>query len=174
MTYRLLPVALLMLAILIGGSGCMTPPAADDEFPSSGPVAAPAAPAVPVPATPSAGVTGESSAAAPLSAAAQAQIATAVDFAKNVVEGQFGMVAPPLGEVMKEQLTAERLRRMSAKLASSFGKAVSVGTPRTKKEKGFDIVYVPYTFERGTQDVKVVFDGTGMIRGLWLVKHGAD
>jgi len=62
-----------------------------------------------------------------------------------------------------------------AKLQEAWGKLAPLGAfksetaARGAKEQGYDVAYVTCAFEKGTATVKVVFDQSGKVSGLWFV-----
>ncbi|MCE5313504.1 MAG: DUF3887 domain-containing protein [Armatimonadota bacterium] len=97
----------------------------------------------------------------------------AVKFADDVVNNRYTAIVPYLDDTMKSQLTESRLTQVTSAIKQQLGNHVSSGTPVLRKIQGYDAVYIPYQFQRGSQDIKVVFDGNGKIAGLFFVNHGS-
>lgn len=101
------------------------------------------------------------------------EMSTAVKFADDIVNNRYTSVVPYLDDAMKSQLTEAQLSKLTSTLHATLGNSLSSDAPRLGKLQGYDVVYIPYHFQRGNQDVKVVFDGTGKIGGLYFVNHGS-
>ncbi|MCE5315068.1 DUF3887 domain-containing protein [bacterium] len=101
---------------------------------------------------------------------ANAQMSTAVKFAGDFVNNRYAAVVPYLDDTVKAQLTEPQLATIMSAIQSKLGSPVSSGAPVLKKIPGYNIVYVPYKFQRGSQDVKVVFDVWGKVAGVGFVE----
>lgn len=102
----------------------------------------------------------------------QFELSTSVTYAEDIVNDQHASASTFEDNAMTSQLTEARLSEITKALHATYGDVVSKSSPTLKVIQGYDVVYVPYTFQRGSQDVKIVFDGMRKVSGLYFVKHG--
>jgi hypothetical protein len=102
------------------------------------------------------------------------QISTATTFADNVMQNRYDALSPELDDTMKANLSADRLSQIVTSLKTQVGDVVSTGTPRKGKILEYDVIYIPYRFQHGALDMKVVFDKDGKIGGLFFINHGGQ
>lgn len=79
----------------------------------------------------------------------------------------FADVAAYFDETMKKGFTVSQMQAAWDSLAS-YGAFQSLGTPRGEKVEQYDVVFVPMLFEKGSLDLKVVFDTQGRIAGMFF------
>ena len=92
----------------------------------------------------------------------------ASQFVEMMARGDFEAAANGFDAKMKAALTPEGLRDVWASLTGTFGAFQEQAGVRTAQEQGYDAAYVTCTFERGSAVVKVVYNRTGEIGGLWI------
>ena len=90
------------------------------------------------------------------------------EFVTLLAEGNFEEAATWLDPTMAAAMSAAKLEEAWRSLSSGGAYQGQAGT-RTAMEQGFEIVYVTCNFERGSADVKVVFDQQGKVGGIWFV-----
>jgi len=100
------------------------------------------------------------------------KVAVAKSFAQGVVNNQYDAISGNCDDLMKSQLSRTRFDDILKSLHLKVGNVVSVSSPILRKIQGYDVAYVPYQFQRGALDVKIVFDPQGKIGGLYFVNHG--
>jgi hypothetical protein len=111
---------------------------------------------------------------APKNSTSPPDTAAATAVADDLVKGQYADLAPRLNDTMKSAMSESMLTQISTSLKVQYGDPVSVGDPRTAVTAGYNVVYIPYKFQQGAQDIKVVFDGAGKVGGLFVVAPGAQ
>ncbi len=99
------------------------------------------------------------------------EVAEARGVAECAVNDQYASLAAELDQKMQSVLTASRLTVIDAQLKAKLGTPIAQGDPVVRKANGYTEVYVPYRFQHGSRDVKVVFNSDGMVAGLFFVKH---
>jgi len=93
----------------------------------------------------------------------------ASQFVGMMARGDFATAANGFDVTVKAALTPEGLRDVWASLTGNFGAFQEQAGVRTAQEQGYEAAYVTCTFERGSAVVKVVYNRTGEISGLWLL-----
>jgi uncharacterized membrane protein len=73
--------------------------------------------------------------------------------------------------IMRGALPADKLQQTWMTLTEQTGKFLKIDGVRSDNSAGFDIEYVVCHFSNATMDVKVVFNGSNQISGLWIVPH---
>jgi len=89
-------------------------------------------------------------------------------FVEMMAGGDFAAAAEGFDAKMKAALTPEGLRDVWASLTGKFGAFQEQAGVRTAQEQGYEAAYVTCRFERGSAVVKVVYNLTGQISGLWI------
>lgn len=107
----------------------------------------------------------------PLAApAAQAPAAAerAREAAELLVRGEYEALAERFTEQMRKAAPPEMLRKAVGAQLAALGSLKRMGDGEVSKAGGFDVVFVPLEFERGSLRLQLSFDGEGRIAGLFL------
>ncbi len=89
-------------------------------------------------------------------------------FVQMLVAGDFGGAAAGFDEAMKNGLPVVKLQETWNALTQQVGSFQRQTGVVVEEEEGYRIVYVTCAFERAPLDVKVVFDESGRIAGLFF------
>ncbi|HEX7773839.1 MAG TPA: DUF3887 domain-containing protein [Pyrinomonadaceae bacterium] len=102
-----------------------------------------------------------------------ALIELAVDVVKQLAVEDFCAAQKNFDSNLKRILTTEKLQADWATLIAQFGafKKQSQATPQ-KTPEGYDVVLITCEFEKSPVLIRVVFDGTQKIVGLWSIPGG--
>lgn len=90
------------------------------------------------------------------------------DFVSLLADRKFDEATSWFDPTMAAAMPAGKLEQAWDSL-SPLGTYRSQSGVRTANEQGYEAVYVTCEFEKGTITVKVVFDGSGKVGGLWFV-----
>jgi len=91
-----------------------------------------------------------------------------VSFVQNVTQGKYTEAEQLFDDTMKNALPPEKLQETWGKVETDKGKFVSQTDVRSSSMWPYRMVYVGCQFEQAKMVVKVVFDKTGKITGLWI------
>ena len=96
-----------------------------------------------------------------------------VDMAKTFVElltkGDYRNAIQDFDDTMKGAMPPEKLEESWQSLLGQVGSFKKQVSTKEVREQGFGVVYVTCEFERGTINIKVVFNSEKQISGLWFV-----
>ena len=70
---------------------------------------------------------------------------------------------------MHDAVPADKLAQVWQQLTEVGGAFQSLGEPRLSKEAGYNVVYLPATWEHNQLTLKVVFNPQGQISGFWTL-----
>jgi hypothetical protein len=129
------------------------PPAGANAPPVSAAPAPAAAPAPPVPAPP------------PAEGSVEAR---ADGFLRKVEKREFAAAAKEFAPEVASRMSAADLGVAWGNLIEQIGALRAVTERKTETEEGYTRVDLTCAFERGRRVVRVVYDGTGKIAGLWF------
>ena len=87
----------------------------------------------------------------------------------SLVKGDYAAVTSSFDATMKSSMSEAQLGQTWTALTTQAGAFKSKTGTRTEKEQGMDIVYVTCQFERANLDIKLVFDNSNQISGMWIV-----
>ena len=85
-----------------------------------------------------------------------------------LVKGDLSAVRARFDERMTAALSEEQLRTAWDQAVQQADAYKQRGEMRRAVEQGYDVVYVPCEFAQGSRDVKVVFNPSGSVGGLWI------
>jgi pimeloyl-ACP methyl ester carboxylesterase len=96
----------------------------------------------------------------------------AAAFVKRFVAGEYGEYGGMMSPDMKAAMPAEAAGRILAGLTNVKGAVKGYGDPwKEDVVQGYTRVRVPVEFERGMLDMRIVFDGEGLVAGFFHVAH---
>ena len=95
--------------------------------------------------------------------------ALAQEFVEQLSDRDFPAAAGSFDNTMAQAMPPDKLEEAWGSLAANMGAFKRQVGVRTAREQGFDVAYVTCEFERGRMDVKLVFDRSRNISGLWFV-----
>lgn len=98
---------------------------------------------------------------------------TARAFVALLAKGDFAGAVAQFDANMKRALPESKLRETWNALISQIGKFKRAGSTRTDTAAGYRIVFVTCEFENSKIDVKIAFDQSGQVAGLFFVPSGA-
>jgi hypothetical protein len=106
---------------------------------------------------------------------AKQQAAPSVDFTKpaeqfvtQLAKGDFATATKSFDATMAQAMPADKLAEAWKSLAPQMGNFQKQLGTRTAIEQGFNAAYVKCKFDKGAIDVKVVFNNSQQISGLWF------
>ena len=94
-------------------------------------------------------------------------------FVDLLAKGDFSDASQRFDETMRQALPPAKLQDAWTAVVGQSGPFRKRLETRTAREQGFDAVYVTCQFEKSALAVKVVFDGSHRITGLWFVPPSA-
>jgi len=97
------------------------------------------------------------------------RIAAAQEFVDLLVKGEYATVQEKLDDTMKAALPGSKLEEVWTSLQSQAGAYQQQTGVYTDRIQGYDVVFVTCQFEQMLLDVKVVFDATGQVAGLFFL-----
>lgn len=110
---------------------------------------------------------------APIFLAAQNQqnkyIKEALQFVDLMARGNFEEAATQFDETMKSASPPDKLHTLWQALGAQFGDFIKQVGARSEKAEQYKIVYVTCEFETSTVDLKLVFNPSGQIAGMFIV-----
>jgi len=92
----------------------------------------------------------------------------AVEFAGFLSKGSPAGAVKMMDDTMKSLLPEAKLTELWAGLTAQLGEYLSSPGTRYAEEGGYRVVYVTLAFASAEVDMKVVFDATGKVSGLWF------
>lgn len=92
----------------------------------------------------------------------------ALDFVNLLAEGKYDQAVSQFDPTMLEVLPAQKLEETTEQIKASYGDFLDAVKFTSTEESGYQIVYVTYAFQKGMLDIKIVFDDTGKIAGLYF------
>ena len=95
--------------------------------------------------------------------------ARSAQFVDLLAKGDFEKAAEGFNAEMTQAMPAQKLQETWVSLTGQFGPFKRQAGVRMAKEQGFDVAYVTCEFEKGSANVRVVWDRAGQIGGLWVV-----
>ena len=101
-------------------------------------------------------------------------VTTAERFVDLLIKGDFDKAAGCLDDTAKAVFTPAALRQYWTGYATASGKFTGRGQARAEHAFGFDIVFVPVSWERNKMDLQLVFDQQGLIGSLFMVAPGTS
>jgi hypothetical protein len=92
-----------------------------------------------------------------------------------MAKGDFATLIKSFDDTMKQKLPEAKVREtwnMVIQKAGAF-KRQNAGQQQTVQQQGksYDLVTIPCDFEKGPLDVRVVYNSTGQIAGLFIGPH---
>ena len=97
------------------------------------------------------------------------RIASAQEFVDLLAQGDYTTAEEKLTRQMKAALPASTLEELWSSLQKQAGAFQQQTGTHTDRIQGYDVVFVTCQFEQMPLDVKVVFDASGLIAGLFFV-----
>ncbi len=97
------------------------------------------------------------------------RIQAAQDFVNQLVKGDFNAAEATFDDTMKNALPVAKLQELWDSLQKQAGAFQQQTGTHTGREQGYDEVFVTCQFEQTLLDVKVVFDASGQIGGLFFL-----
>lgn len=94
----------------------------------------------------------------------------ALDFVNLLAEGKYDQAVSQFDPTMLEVLPAQKLEETTEQIKAGYGDPLDPVKFTSTEESGYQIVYVTYAFQKGMLDIKIVFDDTGKIAGLYFTK----
>ena len=92
----------------------------------------------------------------------------AKEFINALGEGKYDDARKEFDKKMAAAAPAAKLNELWTGIVSQAGKWHKISGTRFAEEAGYRVVYVTGLFEKGSLDIKVVFDKQGKISGMWL------
>lgn len=89
----------------------------------------------------------------------------------SLAAGNFAAVVERFDSTMQRVMPEPQLAETWDALVGQVGTFTSQGQATPDRVQGFDRVTVASTFARATLDVRIVFNRTGQVTGLWFVPH---
>jgi dienelactone hydrolase len=102
------------------------------------------------------------------------RIAAAQEFVDLLVQGDYASAEEKLDDTMKAAAPASKLEELWSSLLEQAGAFQQQTGTRTERTMGYDVVYVTCQFKQMSLDVKVVFDASGQIAGLFFLPAQAS
>lgn len=90
-------------------------------------------------------------------------------FVASLASGNYAAAEQQFDAQMKSALPEKELAKIWASLKTQYGPYKRVSGARVEKQAGFDVVILTCEFQKGKTGIKVVFDGSKQIGGLWNV-----
>ena len=90
------------------------------------------------------------------------------EFVKRLIQEDFSNAVKNFDSTMNAAFPVEKLRDIWKSLKAQVGPAQKLVGARTEKSGQYDIVFVTYQFEKIVLDIKIVFNGTKQIAGLFF------
>lgn len=97
------------------------------------------------------------------------RIQAAQAFVDLLVQGDFAIAEGKFDDTMKTAIPASKLEELWAALLKQVGAFQQQTGTHTTRTQGYDVVFVTCQFEKMLLDVKVVFDASGQIAGLFFL-----
>lgn len=94
--------------------------------------------------------------------------------ALNLSEGDFEEVRETFDTNMKNALNAAQLKQVWEGLVSQLGAYKSAGTVTSKKLQGYRTIYQILKFKKAPFKLKVVFNSSDEVAGLFLIPVNAE
>lgn len=91
----------------------------------------------------------------------------------NLIENDFEAVRSDFNDQMIAALDAEKLEMVWSGLTQQIGSYQSKGNITTDKAQGYRVIYTILKFEQSPFKLKVVFDESDKVAGLFLVPTNA-
>jgi dienelactone hydrolase len=91
------------------------------------------------------------------------------DLINNLQMGNYKAAEESFDEVMKAQLPMDKLKVMWESIIVKFGKLIEQQGTRHDVLGGFDIIYITCKFEKQTWDMKLAFNNSSQVSGLFFV-----
>ena len=95
-------------------------------------------------------------------------VAIAHKIVGHLQRGEYEAIGEPLSEVTRQAWPPDRRERAWQTVLGELGAFEGVGGDRHAESGESRIVWVELTFEKGTLDLKLVFDKAGEIVGVWF------
>ena len=93
----------------------------------------------------------------------------AQEFVELLAQEDFPAAVASFDSVMKDAMPSDKLREVWKGLVAESGAFKRHTAARMEKVQQYDVVFVTCEFEKRILDIKVVFDSTGQVSGLWFV-----
>ncbi len=87
---------------------------------------------------------------------------------------QFSAAVESFDDTMQKAMPAEKLEKVWASVIARTGPLKRQAGIQKARVEQFDIVVVTCEFDKGSLDVKVVFDRAGAVTGLWFAPAGSS
>lgn len=85
-----------------------------------------------------------------------------------MAQGKYENARKEFDKKMAAAAPSSKLEEIWTATTSQAGNWEKIGGTRFAEEAGYRVVYVTSLFEKGSLDIKVVFDNQGKISGMWL------
>jgi hypothetical protein len=90
-------------------------------------------------------------------------------FVELLSKGDSATAVQRFDATMKQAMSAQKLTQAWTGLTAQLGAFKKQAGTRTATEQGLDVAYVRCEFEKGSIEVKVVFDSAKQVSGLWFL-----
>jgi len=87
----------------------------------------------------------------------------------SMSKGDYAAVTSSFDATMTSAMSTARLGQVWSALTAQVGAFKTRTGSRTEKSQGYEIVYVTCQFEKANLDVKLVFNSSGQVSGMWFV-----
>ena len=91
------------------------------------------------------------------------------EFVELLSQADSATAVQSLDATMTQAMPAEKLTQAWTGLTGQLGAFKKQAGVRTATEQGFGVAYVRCEFEKGSVEVKVVFDNAKRVSGLWFL-----
>ena len=93
----------------------------------------------------------------------------AKDVIKNLQQGKMDSVIIHFDDIMKKELSQEKLKIVWKDLTKQCGNFIEYTTITNDKMDNYDIIFITCSFEKMSLRMKTVFNDQNKISGLWFV-----
>jgi len=93
----------------------------------------------------------------------------AAGFIHELAQGNWSAAENLFSAQMKTALPADKLEATWTQVTRQYGAFVETLGAKQGMEQGYATVTVPCKFERATVNIKLVFDQSGLVGGMWFV-----
>ena len=100
-------------------------------------------------------------------------VASAKAFVDLLAKGDFTGATQSFDATMKTAMPPEKLEQTWTQLSNAAGSYKQQLSTRKEQSGEFTVVYVTCEFEKTNLDIKVVYNSTKQISGLWLLPSAA-
>ncbi len=93
-------------------------------------------------------------------------------FVELLFKGEVEALGPLMDDAMRAAMSPDRTRALLELLAAQAGDWRGIEATRQAEAGGYQMVFVTCAFEKSTLDARVVFDGEGLVTGLFFQPTG--